>query len=61
MICRVVLLTDMKCSPLVGTIEEYIKFLLIVSYEFVHGVKAAKTDKWIFLFLQRKCRKIKTS
>ena len=26
------------------TIEEYIKFLLIVSYEFVHGVKAAKTD-----------------
>ena len=26
------------------TIEEYIKFLLVVSYEFVHGVKAAKTD-----------------
>ena len=39
MICSVVLLTDMKCSPLIDTIEEYIKFLLIVSYEFVHGVK----------------------
>lgn len=51
MICSVVLLTDMKCSPLIDTTEEYIKFLLIVSYEFVHGVKAAKTDKWIFLFL----------
>ena len=51
MICSVVLLTDMKCSPLIDTIEEYIKFLLIVSLMSLYtALKQPKLINGFFCF-----------